>query len=60
MRADATPLPRDTSARIREQWIQLHGNRGQGWPQLAGLTFVDAIATIGQHLDIPEFGSPTD
>ena len=29
-----------------------------GWPQCGGLTFVDALATIGEHLEIPGFKAP--
>ncbi|MFC9434286.1 hypothetical protein [Nocardia sp. NPDC057030] len=53
------PLPRDTEARIRAEWIQLRGPRGEGWPQCGGLSLVDAIAAIGEKLDIPGFERPT-
>ncbi|MFD6156940.1 hypothetical protein ACFWF7_04320 [Nocardia sp. NPDC060256] len=53
------PLPRDTEARIRSEWIQLRGVRGEGWPQCGGLSVVDAIAAIGQKLGIDGFEPPS-
>ena len=52
------PLPRDADGRIRDEWIQMLGFQGQGWPQLGGHTLVDAIAAIGQKLDIVGFQPP--
>lgn len=46
---DPTPAPfvhPDTATMIQEIWDQLRGPEGAGWPQLGGLTVVDAIAKL--------------
>ncbi|MCM6774199.1 hypothetical protein NDR87_12020 [Nocardia sp. CDC159] len=40
---------------LADMWIQFMGPGGQGWPQLGNHTLVDAVAAIGQALDIPGF-----
>jgi hypothetical protein len=52
------PLPRDTDGRIRDEWIQMRGDQGNGWPQLGGRSLVDAVAAIGQKLNIAGFQPP--
>nr|WP_232535144.1 hypothetical protein [Nocardia terpenica] len=54
-----TLLPRGIEARIRDEWIHLHGPRGTGWPQLGGRSVVDAVAAIGHRLGIDGF-QPTE
>lgn len=39
-----------------EQENDVHNN--SGWPQLGNRTLVDAVAAIGEHLDIPGFKAP--
>lgn len=43
---------------LQEIWDQLRGVSGKGWPQIGGMTPVDAIATIGEHLGLPGFKGP--
>ncbi|WP_416382334.1 hypothetical protein [Nocardia transvalensis] len=52
------PMPHDTQGRIRDEWIQMLGPNGEGWPQLGGYTLVDAISAIGQKLGIDGFEPP--
>nr|WP_238846213.1 hypothetical protein [Nocardia terpenica] len=52
------PMPADSIARIRDEWIQLLGIQGTGWAQLGGRTLVDAVAAIGQQLGVTDFQPP--
>lgn len=47
-------LPKDLSDRelLEEIWVQLRGLAGKGWPQLGGLTPVDAIAKLMKLSDL--------
>lgn len=46
--------------KIRDIWDQLRGPGGNGWPQLAGRTPVDALADIALHQGIPGYSpAPT-
>jgi hypothetical protein len=49
------PLPRDIDGRSRDLWLQLRGESGKGLPQLGGRSLVDALAIIGQKLNIAGF-----
>lgn len=54
----AVPMPRESEGRARDIWIQLRGAQGKGWPQLGGRSLVDAMALVGQKLNIPGFQPP--
>jgi len=38
--------PSNEADQVSEVWDQLRGPNGQGWPQLGGLTIVDALAQV--------------
>ena len=45
---------------VLDIWTQLIGINGKGWPQLAGRTLVDAVATLGQAMGIAAFVPPAE
>lgn len=49
------PDPGTVEGRVRDLWWQSMGVDGRRWPQLADMTLVDAIATIGSKLGIEGF-----
>lgn len=52
---EATPVPKKSSDLILDQLVGHPWQDWQGWPQLGGLSLVDAVAAIGAHLDIKGF-----
>lgn len=52
------PSRTNTNDRVLDLWIQLLGFDGKGWPQIAGRTFVDAVAAVGHKMDLPGFLPP--
>lgn len=53
------PVTRSKEDLILDQLAGHPHENWEGWPQLAGLSLVDAVATIGAHLDIPGFEDMT-